>query len=159
MSKKHIFYTDGACQGNPGPGGWGVVHFKPHPNLDGKHLPHEALQGSSKFTTNNIMEMTAVLTAIKAVPEGGEGIIHTDSQYVKNGITSWIHSWKKNGWRTSGKQPVKNAELWKELDEAFSKRKIDMVWVKGHNGHEFNELADSLATSAAKDQINNVSSN
>ncbi|MDR3413214.1 MAG: ribonuclease HI [Formivibrio sp.] len=130
-------YTDGACKGNPGPGGWGALL---------RTSGHEKeLFGGERNTTNNRMELLAVISALNALSRPCAIILHTDSQYVKNGITTWIHGWKKNGWKTSDKKPVKNADLWLQLDEAQKRHQIDWRWVKGHSGHEFNERADELA--------------
>lgn len=130
-------YTDGACKGNPGPGGWGALL---------RTAGHEKeLFGGERETTNNRMELQAVISALNALTRPCAIILHTDSQYVKNGITTWIHGWKKNGWKTADKKPVKNADLWLLLDEAQKRHQIDWRWVKGHAGHEFNERADQLA--------------
>ncbi len=128
-------YTDGACSGNPGPGGWGVLIS----DEDGER----ELFGGEPETTNNRMEMQAVIEALKAT--SGAIILYTDSQYVKNGITTWIHGWKRNGWKTASRKPVKNKDLWIETDDLASGREIDWRWVKGHAGHEGNERADELA--------------
>ena len=133
-------YSDGACRGNPGPGGWGAL-------LRYNGVEKE-LSGGEKETTNNRMEMTAVIEALKALNRPCKVAITTDSQYVKNGITSWIINWKKNGWRGSNKKPVKNQELWKTLDELVSKHEVSWHWVKGHSGHPENEKADQLANEA-----------
>lgn len=130
-------YTDGACKGNPGPGGWGALL------RTGGH--EKELFGGERETTNNRMELLAVISALNVLTRPCAIILHTDSQYVKNGITTWIHGWKKNGWKTADKKPVKNADLWLLLDEAQKRHKIDWRWVKGHSGHEFNERADELA--------------
>ncbi len=130
-------YTDGACKGNPGPGGWGALL------RTGGH--EKELFGGEPNTTNNRMELMAVISALNALTRPCTIILHTDSQYVKNGITTWIHGWKKNGWKTADKKPVKNADLWLALDEAQKRHQIDWRWVKGHAGHEFNERADELA--------------
>jgi ribonuclease HI len=130
-------HTDGACSGNPGPGGWGAV-------LQYGETVKE-LKGGEALTTNNRMELTAAIEALNALKRACEIELHTDSQYVKNGLTSWIFGWKKNGWKTAGKKPVKNVELWQALDAAVARHKIDWRWVKGHNGDEFNERADQLA--------------
>ncbi|HTJ56104.1 MAG TPA: ribonuclease HI [Devosiaceae bacterium] len=137
MSEKVIIHTDGACSGNPGPGGWGAVL-----QYGGKV---KELKGGEPLTTNNRMELTAATEALNALTRPCEVELHTDSQYVKNGLTSWIHGWKKNGWKTADKKPVKNVELWQALDTAVARHKIDWRWVKGHNGDEFNERADQLA--------------
>lgn len=137
---KIAMYTDGACRGNPGPGGWGVVFYQ-----DKKETK---LSGAEKNTTNNRMELLAVIKGLNNLPLGAEISITTDSQYVKKGITEWIHNWKKRGWKTSNKQPVKNKDLWVALDEEVSKHNIEWHWVKGHSGHTENEIADELATNA-----------
>ncbi|MBL4619888.1 MAG: ribonuclease HI [Marinicaulis sp.] len=129
-------FTDGACSGNPGPGGWGVLI------IDGDNRIE--IYGGEPETTNNRMEMLAAIEALKAT--GTEPVIlHTDSQYLKNGINIWIHGWKKNGWKTAAKKPVKNKDLWLELDELTKSREIDWRWVKAHDGHPENERADELA--------------
>lgn len=130
-------YTDGACRGNPGPGGWGVWMVSG---------PHEKeLFGGELNTTNNRMELTAVITALRALKRPCRVVLHTDSQYVQKGISEWIVGWKARGWRTADKKPVKNADLWQELDEATRRHDIQWRWVKGHAGHEGNERADRLA--------------
>lgn len=139
---KEVFvYTDGSCLGNPGPGGYGVV-------LKYKQHTKELAQGYA-HTTNNRMELRAVIAALKALREPCIVNLTTDSQYVKNGIESWIHGWKRNGWLTSTKQPVKNADLWKALDAAKAGHTIKWHWVKGHSGHAENERCDELARTAA----------
>ena len=140
----HI-YTDGACRGNPGPGGWGAL-------LECENYKKE-IKGSSQLTTNNIMELTAVIEALKLIKNPSKIIITTDSTYVKNGITDWIHNWKLKGWKTANKKPVKNKELWQSLDDLSSLHSIKWEWVKGHTGHFGNEKADELANEAI-DQIN-----
>ena len=135
----HIF-TDGACKGNPGPGGWGAVLKY------GDHV--KELKGYSPETTNNIMELTAVIEALKSLTRPCKIILTTDSNYVKNGITEWIHSWKKKGWKTANKKPVKNKEYWQQLDVGVQRHTIDWKWVKGHSGHPENERADELANEA-----------
>ena len=142
MNKVEIF-TDGACKGNPGPGGWGAI-------LRYKNKEKE-IKGFSKETTNNIMELTAVIEALKQLNRKCDIIITTDSNYVKNGITEWIHNWKKNGWKTANKKPVKNKELWVNLDELVQTHTIDWKWIKGHSNNEYNDLADDLATRAIQD--------
>ncbi len=137
-------FTDGACLGNPGPGGWGVI-------LRWKGQEKE-LSGGEKLTTNNRMEMMAAIQALQALARSSDVRLHTDSQYVKKGITEWIHSWKKNGWRTSGKEPVKNVDLWRELDALVATHRVAWHWVKGHSGHPENERADRLSVLAAKAQ-------
>ncbi|MBU0501080.1 MAG: ribonuclease HI [Gammaproteobacteria bacterium] len=132
----HLF-TDGACRGNPGPGGWGVVlSFKGHV----KHLC-----GGVGHTTNNRMELLAVIKGMEALTRPCRVKVTTDSQYVKNGITTWIHTWKRNGWRTASKQEVKNVDLWQQLDELVARHQLEWAWVKGHSGHPENETADRLA--------------
>lgn len=136
---KIVIYTDGACSGNPGPGGWGAVL------MWGEH--RKELAGGEANTTNNRMELMAAISALDALKRPSTVELHTDSNYVKNGITTWIHGWKRNGWRTADKKPVKNAELWQRLDEARSRHEIDWRWVKGHAGDVENERADELARS------------
>ena len=130
-------YTDGACKGNPGPGGWGAVL-----EFDGKE---REIYGGEHATTNTRMELTAVIEALNALKRPCRVILHTDSQYVQKGITEWIGRWKARGWRTAAKEPVKNADLWKKLDEAVGSHQIEWVWVRGHSGHDGNERADALA--------------
>ena len=139
MNKVEIF-TDGACKGNPGPGGWGAILRY--------GTTEKEIYGASKNTTNNIMELTAVIESLKNLNKPCELIITTDSKYVKNGITEWIHNWKKNGWRTAAKKEVKNKELWIELDSLIQIHSISWDWVKGHSGHPENERADVLANVA-----------
>lgn len=135
-------FTDGACHGNPGPGGWGVV-LRAGGN-------EKQLCGGEEVTTNNRMELMAAIMALETLSEPCQVQIWTDSQYVRNGITSWIAGWKRNGWKTSAKQPVKNEDLWRRLDAAVAVHHlVDWKWVKGHAGHEGNELADQLATRGA----------
>lgn len=128
-------FTDGACAGNPGPGGWGVLI------IDGDS--QREMYGGEASTTNNRMELTAAIEALKTT--SGPVSLYTDSQYVKNGITTWIKGWKRNGWRTADRKPVKNKDLWLTLDNAVEGRAVDWRWVKGHNGHPENERADALA--------------
>ena len=135
-------YTDGACSGNPGPGGWGVLMLA---REDGQIIKERTLQGGEKMTTNNRMELMAAISALEALTRTTELTIVTDSAYVKNGVTEWIHGWKRNGWRTAGKDPVKNAELWQRLDAAQAQHKVIWRWIKGHAGHAENERADALA--------------
>jgi len=130
-------YTDGACKGNPGPGGWGAWMSS------GGH--EKELWGGEKLTTNNRMEMTAVIEALASLKRPCTVAIYTDSEYVRNGINSWIHGWKKRGWRTADGKPVKNIELWQRLDELAAQHKVDWHWVKGHAGDPGNERADALA--------------
>ncbi len=130
-------FTDGACRGNPGPGGWGVLlRFGEH---------ERELWGGERETTNNRMELTAAIEALRALKEPCRVALTTDSQYVRKGITEWIDNWKKRGWRTAGKQPVKNVDLWQALDEERQRHRVDWHWVKGHSGHRENEIADQLA--------------
>jgi len=137
-----IAYTDGACSGNPGPGGWGALMQA----KDGDTvIKQRELKGGEKLTTNNRMELLAAINALEALDRPSAITIVTDSTYVKNGVTSWIHGWKKNGWKTASKKPVKNDDLWMRLDEAQSRHDVTWEWVKGHDGHEENERADELA--------------
>lgn len=137
MTEAVEMFTDGACKGNPGPGGWGVLlRYK------GKE---KSLHGGERNTTNNRMELMAVIEGLKSLKRSCEVVVTTDSEYVKNGITSWIHGWKKRGWKTSAKKPVKNEDLWRELDEEVTKHDVQWHWVKGHSGHRENEIADQLA--------------
>jgi len=138
-------FTDGACRGNPGPGGWGVVM------LDGD-AAHE-ISGSEALTTNNRMELMAAIEGLRQVNPGTVVSVHTDSQYVKNGIQSWVSNWKANGWRTASKQPVKNKDLWLQLDALSQDREVRWHWVKGHSGHPQNERADALANRAIDQMI------
>ncbi|MEC7839511.1 MAG: ribonuclease HI [Chlamydiota bacterium] len=141
MTDKIHIYTDGACRGNPGPGGWGVVL---------KYQQHEkTASGAEPFTTNNRMELTATISGLELLKSSERDVvIYTDSQYVRNGITQWIHGWKRNGWKTKDKSYVKNIDLWKKLDGLIRKYNVKWEWIKGHNGHRENEMADTLATSA-----------
>lgn len=135
-------YTDGACSGNPGPGGWGALLRA----TDGDTVVKEReLSGGEADTTNNRMELLAAINALEALARGSEITVVTDSAYVKNGVTTWIHGWKRNGWKTSNKKPVKNVELWQRLDEARARHQVIWKWVKGHAGHPENERADELA--------------
>lgn len=130
-------YTDGACSGNPGPGGWGALM------ISGGH--EKELYGGDVLTTNNRMELTAAIEALEALKRPSQVAIHTDSTYLRDGITKWIHNWKRNGWRTSDKKPVKNVDLWERLDAALARHEIEWHWVKGHSGHPENDRADALA--------------
>ena len=132
-----ILYTDGACRGNPGPGGWGVLM------LYGEH--ERELCGGEPETTNNRMELTAALRGLEALKRGCRVSLYTDSQYLRRGILEWLPQWKARGWRTAAKKPVKNEDLWRELDEAVQRHEIDWHWVKGHAGDPGNERADALA--------------
>ena len=135
-------WTDGSCLGNPGPGGWAFIA------TDGINSAQRF--GAEKETTNNRMELMAVLCALRAASKHKEIEIHTDSQYVKNGMQTWLKNWKKNNWRTADKKPVKNQDLWQALDAAAENVKIHWVWVRGHNGNEMNERCDELARAAAE---------
>ena len=143
---KVTIFTDGACSGNPGPGGWGAVL------KSGRH--RKELSGGEEQTTNNRMELTAAIQALEALKGPSDVEVWTDSVYVKNGITQWIHSWKRKGWKTADKKPVKNVELWQRLDEAGKRHRISWHWLKGHAGHPENERADELARMAI-DEIRN----
>lgn len=135
-------YTDGACLGNPGRGGWGaVLIYKEH---------QKKISGKEAETTNNRMELRAAIEALKLLKKSSKIKLHTDSKYVLEGITKWIIGWKKNGWRSADRKPVKNLDLWQELDTEASRHEIKWVWVKGHAGNHFNEIADSLAREAAE---------
>jgi ribonuclease HI len=132
-----LIYTDGACSGNPGPGGWGAIL------ISGEH--RKEISGGEAVTTNNRMELMAAISALEALKRPARVELHTDSEYLRNGIMTWIHGWKKNGWKTSGRDPVKNAELWQRLDTARLRHEIDWRWVRGHAGDIENERADELA--------------
>ena len=135
-------YTDGACSGNPGPGGWGALMIA----REGDEVVRErALNGGEAETTNNRMELLAAISALEALSRPSAITVVTDSTYVKNGVTGWIHGWKKNGWRTAAKKPVKNEDLWRRLDDAQARHDVTWEWVKGHAGHPENERADELA--------------
>ena len=136
-NKTVSLYTDGACKGNPGKGGWGVLM---------RYGSHEKeLFGGEAHTTNNRMELTAIIQGLAALNRPCAVVIYTDSQYVKNGMEQWIHGWKKNGWKTASKQPVKNEDLWRQLDQLAAQHQIQWQWVRGHAGHAENERADALA--------------
>lgn len=136
--------TDGACLGNPGPGGWAAIL---------RHGPHtRELHGYAPQTTNNRMELTAAIEGLRALKAACEVEVVTDSEYVKNGITQWIHGWKRNGWKTAAKKPVVNQDLWEELDELASQHRVKWTWTKGHADHEDNNRCDELATRAAREQ-------
>jgi len=133
-------FTDGACSGNPGPGGWGaILRWKGH---------EKELNGGEPETTNNRMELMAAISALESLKRPMRVVLTTDSAYVKNGITQWLAGWRANGWRTAAKKPVKNVDLWQRLEKAIGKHRIDWRWVKGHAGHEENERADALARQA-----------
>ena len=137
MTKTIEIYTDGACRGNPGPGGWGVVL------IAGRH--RKTMHGGAAETTNNRMELTAAIEALNALKSASRVTLHTDSKYVMDGINEWLANWKKRGWKTSAKKPVKNQDLWEALDEATQRHDITWKWVKGHDGNPGNEAADELA--------------
>jgi len=144
-SEKIIIYTDGACSGNPGKGGYGaVLMYRDN---------YKEIFGFSPETTNNKMEITAVIEALKTLKRSCNVIIYTDSKYVMDGITKWISSWKRNGWKTADRKPVKNVELWQELDLQCSKHSIQWQWVKGHSGDKYNEIVDKLARSAIENNL------
>ena len=136
MKQVEIF-TDGACRGNPGPGGWGALL-----RYQGKE---RKLYGGAADTTNNRMELTAAIEALRALSESCQVVLTTDSVYVKNGITTWLEGWKQKGWKTAGRKPVKNVDLWQALDEQNQRHQVEWRWVKGHSGHRENEIADQLA--------------
>ncbi|MFL6858554.1 MAG: ribonuclease HI [Allosphingosinicella sp.] len=140
MDKVEIF-TDGACKGNPGPGGWGAVIRA--------GAREKELSGGEPLTTNNRMELMAAIEALAALKRPCDIVLHTDSNYVKDGITKWIHGWRRNGWKTADRKPVKNAELWQALLDAAAPHKVEWRWVKGHSGHIENDRADKLACDAA----------
>jgi ribonuclease HI len=133
-------HTDGACSGNPGPGGWGALLV-----MDGRE---RELSGGEALTTNNRMELTAAIAALNALKRPCKVRVHTDSTYVHDGITKWIAAWKRNGWRSAARQPVKNAELWQALDAARARHRVEWIWVKGHDGNQANERVDALARAA-----------
>ncbi|MCC7319410.1 MAG: ribonuclease HI [Rubellimicrobium sp.] len=139
---EYLAYTDGACSGNPGPGGWGVLLVA---REGGAVVRERALSGGEALTTNNRMELLAAITALETLGRATEITLVTDSAYVKDGITKWIHGWKRNGWKTADRKPVKNAELWQRLDAAVARHRVRWEWVKGHAGHPQNERADELA--------------
>jgi ribonuclease HI len=139
-------YTDGACSGNPGPGGWGAV-------LTYGNRSKELCGGEAAPTTNNRMELMAAIQALESLTRGSTVRLHTDSSYLRNGITSWLPGWKRNGWRTASKQPVKNEDLWRRLDAAAARHDVQWLWVKGHAGNPGNERADALANQGMADAI------
>lgn len=142
MKPEVDIWTDGACSGNPGPGGWGAVL------RSGRH--DKELSGGEAESTNNRMELMAAIAALTTLKKPSRVRLHTDSTYVKDGLTKWIHGWKRNGWKTADKKPVKNQDLWQQLEEACKRHEIEWIWVKGHAGDEGNERADALAREAAK---------
>ena len=137
MQEEVDIYTDGACSGNPGPGGWGAIL------RSGAH--EKEIWGGEPATTNNRMELLAVIRALNTLKRSVNVRVHTDSQYVQKGISEWIHGWKARGWKTAAKEPVKNADLWRALDEARDRHQVKWLWVRGHSGHVENERADELA--------------
>ena len=137
MSRRVSIWTDGACSGNPGPGGWGAVLRY------GRH--EKELKGGEPLTTNNRMELTAAIEALQSLNRSCEVRLHTDSQYLRGGVTGWLDAWKANGWRTASRKPVKNDDLWRRLDAAARRHDIEWCWVKGHAGDEMNDRADKLA--------------
>ena len=138
---EYVVYTDGACSGNPGPGGWGAVILDEENN-------EVKISGKEKSTTNNRMELMASIMALKKIKKNSEIIIYTDSTYLKNGITTWIKNWEKNGWKSVNKKSVKNKDLWVKLNKLSKEQIIDWKWVKAHAGNKYNEIADGLATKA-----------
>ena len=145
MTPSVVIYTDGACSGNPGPGGWGAIL------ISGGH--RRDILGGELATTNNRMELMAAIQALEALNKPCKVELHTDSQYVMKGISEWIHGWKKRGWLTADKKPVKNDDLWRRLDQARLRHQVDWRWVKGHAGHELNEHADALARQGMQDRL------
>ena len=140
---KYVIYTDGACLGNPGPGGWGAVILTEKKN-------DTNISGKERSTTNNRMELMAPIMALKKIKKTSQIVIYTDSIYLKNGITTWIKNWEKNGWKSANKKPVKNKDLWLTLNELSKKHIINWKWVKAHAGNKYNEIADKLATEAIR---------
>jgi ribonuclease HI len=148
MTPKVLIYTDGACRGNPGPGGWGAILI-----AGGRE---KELCGGEPATTNNRMELMAAIRALEALNKPCKVELHTDSTYVKNGVTQWIHGWKARGWKTADRSPVKNEDLWKRIDQARARHEVDWRWVKGHAGHELNERADVLANKGMKEMLGEI---
>ncbi|OOG28707.1 ribonuclease HI [Thioalkalivibrio denitrificans] len=145
MAERVEIFTDGACRGNPGPGGWGaVLRYKGR---------ERTLKGAEPETTNNRMELTAAIVALETLKRPCAVVLTTDSQYVKQGVTQWIHQWKRRGWRTADRKPVKNQDLWERLDAAAARHDIQWFWVRGHTGHPENELADRLANEAIDEML------
>ena len=138
---KYVIYTDGACSGNPGPGGWGAIILSEAKN-------ETNISGKEKSTTNNRMELMAPIMALRKIKKSSKIIIYTDSIYLKNGITTWIKNWEKNGWKSSNKKPVKNKDLWVTLNKLSKEHVINWKWIKAHAGNKYNEIADKLATEA-----------
>ena len=148
MTPKVLIYTDGACRGNPGPGGWGAILIS-----NGRE---KELCGGEPATTNNRMELMAAIQALEALNKPCKVELHTDSTYVKNGVTQWIHGWKARGWKTADRSPVKNEDLWKRIDLARARHEVDWRWVKGHAGHELNERADVLANKGMREMLGEI---
>ncbi|MEM7562326.1 MAG: ribonuclease HI [Pseudomonadota bacterium] len=145
MSNKIVIYTDGACRGNPGPGGWGaVLNYRDNQKF---------LKGFEAETTNNRMELIAVIEGLRALKRPCSVELKTDSKYVMQGISEWISGWKKNGWKTAAKRPVKNVDLWQQLDDEVARHQVEWYWVKGHSGIEGNEMADQLANQAIDEEL------
>ena len=145
MTDRVEIFSDGACRGNPGPGGWGaLLRYKGHEKL---------LSGGEAHTTNNRMEMMAAIQALESLRRPCKARVTTDSQYLHKGITEWLANWKRRGWKTAGKQPVKNADLWERLDQALAQHEVEWHWVRGHSGHPENERADQLATQAIDEMM------
>jgi len=140
---RYVIYTDGACSGNPGPGGWGAVILDEEKN-------ETNISGEEKSTTNNRMELMAPIMALRKIKKSSEVIIYTDSTYLKNGITIWIKNWEINGWMSKNKKPIKNKDLWVTLNKLSEEQSIDWKWIKAHTGNKYNEIADKLATGAIK---------
>ena len=150
LSTQVVIYTDGACSGNPGPGGWGATMMFGPNNGD---MQRREIRGGERDTTNNRMELMAAIKALAYPTQRSTIDLHTDSTYVRKGITEWIHGWKRRGWKTAAKKPVKNADLWQELDEARTHHEVTWHWVKGHAGHPENERADELAGMGLKETL------
>jgi len=148
MTPRVLIYTDGACRGNPGPGGWGAILI-----AGGRE---KELCGGEPATTNNRMELMAAIQALEALNKPCKVELHTDSTYVKNGVTQWIHGWKARGWKTADRSPVKNEDLWRRIDAARARHEVDWRWVKGHAGHELNERADVLANRGMKEMLGEI---
>ena len=161
MADKVDIFTDGACRGNPGPGGWGALlrHGERDDSRDGggrprrEHVVEKELYGAERETTNNRMELMAAIIALESLKRACEVTLTTDSQYVRKGITEWIVNWKRRGWKTADKKPVKNQDLWQRLEAATHKHRIHWKWIKGHSGHEENERADQLANRAIDEML------